>query len=98
MAIHAPGHTPGMTCFDLGDGRIIVGDTVFVGGPGKTWSSEEFTQQMKTMQEIIFAWSDKTEFFPGHGPNGIIGNERPAFEAFLKRGWSPDLFGDVTWT
>ena len=33
-AVHSPGHTPGMTCFDLGDGRVVVGDTVFVGGPG----------------------------------------------------------------
>src|SRR3970282_1321907 len=38
-AIHTPGHTPGMTCFDLGDGRIIVGDTIFVGGPGETWAA-----------------------------------------------------------
>ena len=34
--IHVPGHTPGQCCFDLGDGRIIVGDAIFVGGPGRT--------------------------------------------------------------
>ena len=97
QAIHAPGHTPGMTCFDLGDGRIVVGDTVFVGGPGKTWSPEEFAQQMNTMQDIVFAWPDETRFFPGHGPSGIIGVERPAYESFVARGWPEDLFGDVTW-
>lgn len=96
-AIHAPGHTPGMTCFDLGDGRIVVGDTLFVGGPGRTWSPEDFSRTMKTMQEIVFAWPDETQFYPGHGPSGRIGQERPAFEAFLKRGWPPDLQGDVTW-
>jgi hydroxyacylglutathione hydrolase len=96
-AIHTPGHTPGMTCFDLGDGRIVVGDTIFVGGPGKTWSAEDFSRTMKTMQEIVFAWPDKTQFYPGHGPSGRIEQERPAFEAFLKRGWSPDLYGDVAW-
>jgi len=97
QAIHAPGHTPGMTCFDLGDGRIVVGDTVFVGGPGKTWSPEEFQIQMETMGNIVFAWPDKTKFFPGHGPTGVIGEERPAYEAFVKKGWDPGLFGDVAW-
>jgi hydroxyacylglutathione hydrolase len=96
-AIHAPGHTPGMTCFSLGDGRIITGDTIFVGGPGKTWSPEDFEITMRTMREIVFAWPDETEFYPGHGSKGRIGDERPAFEAFIQRGWPPDLFGDVTW-
>ncbi len=85
-----------MCCFDLGDGRVLVGDTVFRGGPGKTWSAEDFTRQMQTMQEIVFAWPDETLFFPGHGECGRIGDERPLFEAFLRRGWPPGLFGDVT--
>jgi glyoxylase-like metal-dependent hydrolase (beta-lactamase superfamily II) len=96
-AIHTPGHTSGMTSLDLADGRILVGDTIFVAGPGKTWSAEGFATTMRTMQEIVFAWPDDTRFYPGHGPNGVIGQERPAFEAFLARGWSRDLFGDVTW-
>ena len=97
QAIHAPGHTPGQVCFDLGDGRIIVGDTVFVGGPGKTWSAEDFATTMRTMQEIVFTWPDETQFFPGHGPSGVIGSERPAFEAFVARGWDANTQGDVTW-
>ena len=96
-SIHAPGHTPGMTCLDLGDGRILVGDTIFVGGPGKTWSGDDFATTMGTMQQIVFAWPDETQFYPGHGPSGVIGHERPAFDAFLAGGWSPDLHGDVTW-
>jgi glyoxylase-like metal-dependent hydrolase (beta-lactamase superfamily II) len=96
-AIHTPGHTPGQCCFDLGDGRIIVGDTIFVGGPGRTWSSEDFTLTMDTMQQIVFKWPDKTEFYPGHGPIGIIGDERTDFEAFLALGWPKDLSGDVLW-
>jgi glyoxylase-like metal-dependent hydrolase (beta-lactamase superfamily II) len=96
-AIHTPGHTPGATCFDLGDGRVIVGDTIFVGGPGKTWSPKEFAAQMHTLQTIVFTWPDETVFYPGHGPAGKIGIERPAFEAFTAHGWPADLFGDVTW-
>ena len=97
LAIHVPGHTPGQVCFDLGDGRIIVGDTIFVGGPGSTTSPQDFTATMHTLQKTVFAWPDETEFFPGHGPAGKIGSERAAFEAFIARGWPPDLHGDVTW-
>jgi glyoxylase-like metal-dependent hydrolase (beta-lactamase superfamily II) len=95
--IHVPGHTPGQCCFLLGDGRIVVGDTVFVGGPGRTASPEDFATTMKNMVEIVFAWPDDTVFYPGHGPSGVIGEEKPAFKAFLKRGWPEDTQGDVTW-
>ena len=95
--IHAPGHTPGQCCLDLGDGRIIVGDTIFVGGPGRTASPDDFAVTMQTMREIVFAWPDETQFFPGHGPSGFIGTERPAFEAFVARGWPENMQGDVTW-
>lgn len=96
-AVHTPGHTPGMTCLDLGDGRILVGDTIFVGGPGKTWSPKDFATTIQTMQQVVFTWPDETRFFPGHGPSGTIGEERPAFEAFVARGWKRKLHGDVTW-
>ncbi len=95
--IHTPGHTPGQCCFDLGDGRILVGDTIFVGGPGHTSSPSDFALTMETLQRIVFAWPDETRFFPGHGPSGVIGEERPAFERFLARGWPDGLHGDVTW-
>ncbi|MEN8172774.1 MAG: MBL fold metallo-hydrolase [Chloroflexota bacterium] len=97
QTIHTPGHTPGQISFNLGDGRVIVGDTIFVGGPGKTWSPEDFETTMRTMREIVFKWPDKTRFFPGHGPSGQIGAERFAFEAFAARGWPSSTFGDVAW-
>ena len=95
--IHIPGHTPGQCCFDLGDGRIIVGDTLFVGGPGRTTTSADFTTTMQNMQNIVFKWADETQFFPGHGPSGQIGIERQTFEDFVNQGWPPDTHGDVTW-
>jgi len=97
MVIHTPGHTPGQCCFDLGDGRIIVGDTIFVGGPGRTWTPEDFKTTLQTMKAIVFQWPEETEFFPGHGSSGNIGDEKPAFEAFVSRSWPDDLEGDVTW-
>ena len=95
--VHTPGHTPGICCFII-DHRIVVGDTIFVGGPGKTWSPKEFATTMDTMQKIVFRWPDDAQFYPGHGPSGTIGVERPAFEAFLARGWPEDLHGDVAWS
>ena len=95
--VHTPGHTPGQCCYSLGDGRIIVGDTIFVGGPGRTWSPQDFSLTMETMQQIVFKWPDDTEFYPGHGPSGTIGDERPNFEDFVTRGWPRNLAGDVLW-
>jgi glyoxylase-like metal-dependent hydrolase (beta-lactamase superfamily II) len=95
--IHTPGHTPGQCCFDLGDKRIVVGDTIFVGGPGRTGTPEDFNQTMQTMKNIVFSWDDKTHFFPGHGPSGTIGTERPGFEKFLAEGWTDTTCGDITW-
>lgn len=96
-AVHTPGHTPGMISFLLDDTHAIVGDTLFVGGPGRTWSAADFATTMKTLQTIVFRWPDETEFYPGHGPSGTIGTERPDFEAFVERGWPADVQGDVTW-
>jgi len=98
QVIHTPGHTPGMMCFSIGNNRILVGDTIFVGGPGKTWSAEDFSTTMNTMMTIVFKWPDETIFYPGHGPEGRIGTERPSFMSFINRGWSSDCYGDISWT
>ncbi len=95
--IHTPGHTHGMITFMLPDGRAIVGDTIFKGGPGKTWAPHYFKVTLETMKNIVFQWPDETECFPGHGPSFRIGEERPAFEGFLQREHPDDLHGDVSW-
>ena len=87
--LHIPGHTPGQCCFRLDEDRIIVGDTVFVGGPGRTGSPGDFSTTMDNMRDVVFNWPDSTQFFPGHGPSGTIGEEKPAFLAFLNRGGPP---------
>jgi glyoxylase-like metal-dependent hydrolase (beta-lactamase superfamily II) len=95
--IHTPGHTNGQCCFDIGGNRIIVGDTLFVGGPGRTASPGDFTQTMETMKNIVFKWPDECQFFPGHGPNGKIGIERSKYDNYVASGWSDGTCGDVTW-
>ena len=67
---HTPGHIPDIICFAIEDDhRIIVGDTIFDGGPGKTWSVEGFQTTLKTLRDIILVWSDETVCYPGHGPH-----------------------------
>lgn len=94
--VHTPGHTPGSVCLIL-DERVLVGDTIFPGGPGHSASPEAFDQILAALQELVFTWSDETELYPGHGAATTVGQERPAFEAFLRRPRPDQLCGDVTW-
>jgi hydroxyacylglutathione hydrolase len=95
--VHTPGHTLGMVTIMLPDNRAVVGDTIFKGGPGKTWSPQYFAVTMNTLQNIVFQWPDDMLCYPGHGPSFRLGDERPAFEAFLSRRHPDDLYGDITW-
>jgi hydroxyacylglutathione hydrolase len=94
---HTPGHTQDMLCFMIeADHRCIVGDTLFDGGPGKTWSSEEFQTTLETLEHIVLAWPDETICYPGHGPSFRLGDRRTAIEHFLAQPHG-DFFGDASW-
>jgi glyoxylase-like metal-dependent hydrolase (beta-lactamase superfamily II) len=80
----------------LNDSRIIVGDTLFDGGPGRTWSAEQFQTTLKTLREIVLNWPDETTCYPGHGPSFRLGDRRAAIEAFLNKDHG-DFYGDATW-
>jgi hydroxyacylglutathione hydrolase len=56
-AYHTPGHIPDMLCFAVeGGDTIVVGDTIFAGGPGKTWSAADFQTTLRTLREVVLAW------------------------------------------
>ncbi len=94
---HTPGHIGDIICFAVeGDHRIVVGDTIFEGGPGQTWSAEDFQTTLRTLRDIILAWPDDTVCYPGHGPHFRLGDKRAAIEAFLAQDHG-DFFGDATW-
>lgn len=96
-AIHTPGHSQDMLSFAIdGDQRIIVGDTIFDGGPGKTWSPEDFQTTLATLRSIVLAWPDETVCYPGHGPAFRLGERRAAIEAFLSKDHG-SFSGDATW-
>ena len=92
-----PGHTADEICIAVEqDPRVIVGDTIFEGGPGKSWSAEDFQTTLKTLREVILRWPDDTVCYPGHGPSFRIGNIRRDIEAFVGKDHG-EFFGDATW-
>lgn len=94
---HAPGHIPDQICFFIdNDTRVIVGDTIFDGGPGKTWTADQFRETLVTLRNVVLAWPDDTVCYPGHGPHFRLGDRRPQIEAFLARDHG-DFFGDASW-
>ena len=76
--IHTPGHTPGGICLYSAP-NIITGDTLFVGGLGRTdfpgGSHEELLESIRTQ---LLTLPPETVVWPGHGYGGsksTIGNE-----------------------
>ena len=94
--IHTPGHTPGSVCF-LNGLFLISGDTLFPGGPGKTWSAEAFGQIIASLTEKIFTLPGDTRVFPGHGDPAQVSKEKDKYHAFAAKGIDPGLYGDVSW-
>jgi hydroxyacylglutathione hydrolase len=96
-ATYAPGHIDDMICFAVEGGTdIVVGDTVFDGGPGRTWSPEAFQTTLRTLRAVVLAWPDDSVCHPGHGPSFRLGDRRAAIEAFVARDHG-DFFGDASW-
>jgi glyoxylase-like metal-dependent hydrolase (beta-lactamase superfamily II) len=94
---HAPGHIADQICFAIeGNHRVIVGDTIFEGGPGKTWSTEGFRTTLQTLREVVLSWPDDTVCYPGQGPFFRLGDKRADIEAFLSKDHG-DFFGDAIW-
>ena len=87
QAIHTPGHTPGSTCFLIGQ-HLFTGDTLFPGGPGNTQKDPvRFERIIASIRERLFTLPDDTTVYPGHGRDTTIGQERPHLAEWIARGW-----------
>jgi glyoxylase-like metal-dependent hydrolase (beta-lactamase superfamily II) len=85
--LHTPGHTPGGTCFLVGE-HLISGDTLFPGGPGNTrGNSKAFGQIIESISSKLFVLPDETRVYPGHGADTRIGDEKPQLQEWIDRGW-----------
>ena len=90
--IHLRGHTPGSIALLHRDAdgtpHLFSGDSLFPGGPGKTWSAKDFTSLMDDLESRVFAeLPDDTWFYPGHGDDSTLGAERPFLAEWRARGW-----------
>jgi glyoxylase-like metal-dependent hydrolase (beta-lactamase superfamily II) len=89
--IHLRGHTPGSIAllYRAGDTpHLFTGDSLFPGGPGKTWSAEDNAQLLDDLQYRVFdELPDGTWVYPGHGDDTTLGTERPAIPEWRSRGW-----------
>jgi len=96
-AIHTPGHCRGMLMFSY-PGHCICGDTIFPGGPGKTWSHQNLLVLLESIEKKVFALPDATVLYPGHGANSTVADSKKEYAAFRAAGRPrPGEFGDVTW-
>lgn len=96
-AICAPGHTADQLCFAVeNDERLIVGDAIFEGGPGKTWTPEDFQATLDTLRRVVLSWPEETLCFPGHGDPFRLGDIRSAIASFISRNHGR-FCGDATW-
>ncbi len=84
--LHTPGHTPGSTCFTVGD-RLIAGDTLFVGGCGRCdlpgGDPEALHQSLSRLRRL----DDRMVLCPGHhyAPEETSGmKEEKATNPFLR--------------
>ncbi len=64
--IHTPGHTRGSICISM-NGDLFTGDTLFVGGVGRTdLPGGSFNQLSRSIMEKIYTLPDNTKVWPGH--------------------------------
>jgi hydroxyacylglutathione hydrolase len=80
--IHTPGHTPGgMSLYT--DGYVFTGDTLFVGGVGRTdLPGGSWSVMSSSIREKLLSLPDDTVVLPGHNygpsPTSTIARERKA--------------------
>jgi glyoxylase-like metal-dependent hydrolase (beta-lactamase superfamily II) len=95
VVIPVAGHTPGSICLLLDDEQVaptphlFTGDCLFPGGVGATFGdADKFSQLIGEVETKLFGrLPDETWFYPGHGNDGVLGDERPHLEEWRERGW-----------
>jgi hydroxyacylglutathione hydrolase len=86
---HTPGHCPGGVCLAIrkhrADGQpvesekplLIVGDTLFAGGIGRTdLPGGDMPTLLRSITEVLFRFPDDCIVYSGHGPTTTIGREK----------------------
>jgi glyoxylase-like metal-dependent hydrolase (beta-lactamase superfamily II) len=93
QVIHLVGHTPGSIALlyddPAGTPHLFTGDSLFPGGVGNTWGDPEaFASLFHDVSTKIFdRLPDETWFYPGHGDDSVLGDQRPHLDEWKERGW-----------
>ena len=83
--LHTPGHTPGSQCFLVEEpgqpGRLVSGDTLFLGSCGRVDLPGSDPEEMyRSLNEKLKRLPDETLLYPGHlysaEPWGRLGDEK----------------------
>jgi glyoxylase-like metal-dependent hydrolase (beta-lactamase superfamily II) len=91
--IHLRGHTPGSIALLYrdpgGHPHLFTGDSLFPGGVGNTQKDpERFTSLINDVSSRIFDHlPDDTWFYPGHGDDSTLGEQKPHLDEWRARGW-----------
>ena len=78
QVLHCPGHSPGSVVFFHPQARLaIVGDVLFSGSVGRTdLPGGDQEALFRSIRDKVFPLGDDVQFLCGHGPGGMIGQER----------------------
>ncbi len=87
--IHTPGHSPDSISL-LADGKLLTGDTLFVGECGRTdLTGGDASDMYHSLFDKLMKLSDEIEVYPGHdygpSPHSTIGQERKTNYTLKKR-------------
>lgn len=86
------GHTPGSVALlyrdPAGSAHLFTGDSLFPGGVGKTWAEPDFDSLINDVEQRLFdVLPDDTWFYPGHGNDSTLGEQRPHVAEWRERRW-----------
>lgn len=95
--LHTPGHTPGSISLRAGR-TVITGDTLFAGGPGRTFARGDLEMVLQSIVERLLPLPDDTAVLPGHGELTTIGAARRGQAEYARHPRPPGYFGDVSWS
>jgi glyoxylase-like metal-dependent hydrolase (beta-lactamase superfamily II) len=95
--LHTPGHTPGSISLRVGR-ALISGDTLFDGGPGRTFEAGDLETILQTIEARLLPLDDDLVVLPGHGANTSIVDSRRGFAEYQKHPKPQGYFGNVSWT
>ena len=98
--IHTPGHTPDSLCLLIA-GKLLTGDTLFVGKVGGTDYGESARLEYESLNEKLMTLPEDTEVWPGHDvgikPFSTIGEEKKANPFILRKSFRDFLELKKNW-